>query len=185
MRTAPIQPLTSFDEASLDKAFNALSDEVRSSASKLVSAKAKEEFRLDWLGRKQGRLKDLSEVWLKPAPISAKKYLGIRFNELKLEIEALLAEDALVSQSSGNTGIDISLPGTRRSIGVEHPLTRTMREMTAVFAALGYSVGIGPEVETDFYNFEALNFPPNHPARDTQDTLWSLGRRASRYANGC
>ena len=67
--------------------------------------------------------------------------------------------------------IDITLPGTRRLTGAEHPITRTLNEITQVFAALGYSVGVGPEVETDYYNFESMNFPPGHPARDTQDTL--------------
>ena len=67
--------------------------------------------------------------------------------------------------------IDITLPGTRRALGAEHPLIKTMNEIVSVFQAMGYSVGVGPEVETDYYNFESLNFPPNHPARDTQDTL--------------
>jgi phenylalanyl-tRNA synthetase alpha subunit len=67
--------------------------------------------------------------------------------------------------------IDITLPGSRRLTGAEHPITKTLNEITSVFAALGYSVGVGPEVETDFYNFESMNFPHGHPARDTQDTL--------------
>jgi phenylalanyl-tRNA synthetase alpha chain len=165
-----ITPLSAFDDVTLDTAFQALADEVCSSAAQLTTAEAQENFRLEWLGRKQGRLKLLSETWLKAAPVEAKKSLGVRFNALKSEIEAALAAEPASSKLSG-LSLDLSLPGLRRSIGVEHPLTRTMREMTAVFAALGYSVGVGPEVESDFYNFEALNFPPNHPARDTQDTL--------------
>ncbi len=74
--------------------------------------------------------------------------------------------------------VDITLPGIRRSIGAEHPVTRTSREMVAVFQKLGYSVADGPVIETDYYNFEALNFPPNHPARDTQDTLFIAGQQA-------
>ncbi len=165
-----ITPLSAFDDTSLDQAFRALGDEVRSAAKQLQSAEAQENFRLEWLGRKQGRLKLLSETWLKTAPPEAKKSLGMRFNKLKGEIESALAGDAGTTRVAAPV-LDLSLPGIRRSVGVEHPLTRTMREMTTVFAALGYSVGVGPEVETDFYNFEALNFPPNHPARDTQDTL--------------
>lgn len=175
-----ITPLSAFDDASLNTAFEALTHEVRSAAEQLTTSEAQENFRLEWLGRKQGRLKLLGETWLKPAPAEAKKALGMRFNTLKGEIEAALAAEALMSVVGREPyeGLDLSLPGTRRSIGVEHPLTRTMREMTAVFAALGYSVGVGPEVETDFYNFEALNFPPNHPARDTQDTLVVAGQEA-------
>src|SRR5271163_2510385 len=74
--------------------------------------------------------------------------------------------------------LDITLPGIRRPIGAEHPVIKTMNEMISVFRNLGYSVEEGPEIETDFYNFEALNFPPNHPARDTQDTLFIAGQES-------
>ncbi len=78
--------------------------------------------------------------------------------------------------------LDITLPGVQRPIGVKHPVLRVQDEIVAVFKAMGYSVGEGPEVETDYYNFESLNFPPNHPARDTQDTLFIAGqeRKAAR-----
>ena len=72
--------------------------------------------------------------------------------------------------------IDITFPGTRRSIGAEHPLIKTQNELVAIFQRMGYSIGVGPEVETDYYNFESLNFPPGHPARDTQDTLVVAGQ---------
>jgi len=74
--------------------------------------------------------------------------------------------------------LDITLPGIRRPIGVEHPVIKTMNEIVGVFRNLGYSVEEGPEIETDYYNFEALNFPPNHPARDTQDTLFIAGQES-------
>ena len=172
-----IPQLSAFDDASLDKAFNAIVKEVRSQAFRLNSIETQGEFRLNWLGRKAGRLRQISESWLKDAPQEAKKSIGVRFNLLKAEIEEMLSDQVEVSyEHKSAPPLDISLPGIRRPIGVEHPLTRTMREMTAVFAALGYSVSTGPEVESDFYNFEALNFPPNHPARDTQDTLVVAGQ---------
>ena len=74
--------------------------------------------------------------------------------------------------------LDITLPGTRRQIGAEHPIIKTMSDIVNVFRAMGYSVGTGPEIETDYYNFESLNFPPNHPARDTQDTLFIAGQES-------
>ena len=74
--------------------------------------------------------------------------------------------------------VDISLPGVRRPIGAEHPVIKTMNEIVGVFRNLGYSVEEGPEIETDYYNFEALNFPPNHPARDTQDTIFIAGQES-------
>ena len=142
-----------------------------------------EAVRLEWLGRKQGRLKQISEVWLKTAPPEVKKSIGQRFNLLKEQIESVIAaRDAAIQGVKEALGgnmpkqIDVTLPGSARRIGAEHPLVKTMAEIVGVFQRMGYSVGLGPEVETDFYNFEALNFPPNHPARDTQDTLVIAGQ---------
>jgi phenylalanyl-tRNA synthetase alpha chain len=100
----------------------------------------------------------------------------MRFNQLKQQIEAAL-EAAEHTPAAGTpaaktaAGIDITLPGTVRTPGIAHPLLKTMQEIVQVFHHLGYSTNTGPQVESDFFNFEALNFPPNHPARDTQDTL--------------
>ncbi len=169
-----IPPLDSFDESSLDRAFAALRDEVQSDGRRLNTAEAQEAFRLHWLGRKGGRLKAVSDAWLKHAPAEARRPLGIRFNQLKLDIEATLAGATSAPAQAGAAavrGIDLTLPGTGHRPGVPHPLLETMHAVVGVFEHLGYSVNVGPQVETDFYNFEALNFPPNHPARDTQDTL--------------
>ncbi|MGA2051482.1 MAG: phenylalanine--tRNA ligase subunit alpha [Terracidiphilus sp.] len=164
-----IPNLTAFDEAALEQAFGVVEQQARAAASALDG----EAFRLQWLGRKQGRLKLIQDGWLKAAPAEARKALGLRFNALKVIVESLLGQagagpsDAALAAEA----IDITLPGTQHLTGAEHPITRTLNEITQVFAALGYSVGVGPEVETDFYNFESMNFPPGHPARDTQDTL--------------
>ncbi|WP_419807068.1 phenylalanine--tRNA ligase subunit alpha [Terriglobus sp.] len=139
-----------------------------------------EAFRVRWFGDKAGLINKGVASWVRELPRELKPVFGKQFknfaggvertlNERRFEIER--GKDFHSSSQLQSSNLDLSLPGIRRSVGVEHPLTRTMREMVAVFAALGYSVGVGPEVETDFYNFEALNFPPNHPARDTQDTL--------------
>ncbi|MGD0446198.1 MAG: phenylalanine--tRNA ligase subunit alpha [Edaphobacter sp.] len=154
------------DESSLDKLFKVHEEEVRTT----FANHSAEAFRLYWLGRKQGRLKILSESYLKSVRPEAKKALGIRFNQLKQQIEAALEAPAAPKQSAAQ-GIDITLPGTLRTPGIPHPLLETMHEIVRVFHHLGYSTNLGPQVESDFYNFEALNFPPNHPARDTQDTL--------------
>ncbi len=185
MTNEVIPHLTAFDEAALDQAFATLERQARDAASALGSPEAVEAFRLHWLGRKQGLLNEVSSRWLKSAPPEAKKALGQRFNALKSAVEGLLddasgagpTDEALAAEA-----IDITLPGSRRLTGAEHPITRTLNEIVSVFAALGYSVGVGPEVETDFYNFECMNFPPGHPARDTQDTLVVANqeRRAQR-----
>ncbi len=84
---------------------------------------------------------------------------------------SLAAESGLAAER-----IDVTLPGIRRPLGRQHPVIRTMNEIVSVFKAMGYSIGTGPEIETDYYNFEALNFPPNHPARDMQDTIFLAGQ---------
>jgi phenylalanyl-tRNA synthetase alpha chain len=169
-----ITPLQHFDDSSLVAAFAALAEEVRT-----ADATDPEAFRLHWLGRKQGRLKLISEAWLKSAPPEAKKALGIRFNQLKQQIEAALETPATTKAgATAEQGIDITLPGTQRAPGIPHPLLKTMHEIISVFHHLGYSTNLGPQVESDFYNFEALNFPPNHPARDTQDTLVIAGQQS-------
>ncbi|HTV09310.1 MAG TPA: phenylalanine--tRNA ligase subunit alpha [Candidatus Aquilonibacter sp.] len=160
--------LTDFSPSSLDAAFAAV--EAGARAQLAAPNFDAETFRLEWLGRKQGRLKAISDAWLKAAPPEAKRLIGQRFNALKETIEAAV-ESAAAKPAATETKIDITLPGIAQRIGAEHPLIRTMQEIVTVFERMGYSVRLGPEIESDFYNFEALNFPPNHPARDTQDTL--------------
>jgi len=170
--SAELPELKKFDEASLDAAFAAV---LKVAQQGMAAATTEPEvYRLEWLGRKQGRLKQISDAWLKAAPPEAKKLIGQRFNALKQQIESFLETETVLPLTRvllHTTDLDITLPGISRRIGVEHPLIQTMAEIVSVFQRMGYSVGLGPEVETDFYNFEALNFPPNHPARDTQDTL--------------
>jgi phenylalanyl-tRNA synthetase alpha chain len=170
MKIELVQNLTAFDEAALAEAFAALEAQARDDAASLDG----EAFKLRWLGRKQGLLNEVSDRWLKAAPGPAKKAVGQRFKTLKDLVEKLMedvAGEGPTDAALRAEAIDITLPGTRRLVGAEHPITRTLNEIVGVFAALGYSVGVGPEVETDFYNFESMNFPPGHPARDTQDTL--------------
>ena len=174
MTTEDIPELAAFDDAALDNAFGALQKQASDEAAALSGTDDVGAFRLRWIGRKQGRLNDVSARWLKAAPAPAKKAVGERFKLLKELVEGLLEQATGAGPSDAALAaeaIDITLPGTKRLLGAEHPITRTLNEITSVFAALGYSVGVGPEVETDYYNFECMNFPPGHPARDTQDTL--------------
>jgi phenylalanyl-tRNA synthetase alpha chain len=174
MTNDAIPDLPEYNDSALVQAFGALEKQATDEAASFSTPDDVEAFRLRWVGRKQGRLNDVSARWLKAAPHEAKKAVGERFKSLKDLVERLLDQAAGASSSDAALAaeaIDITLPGTRRVTGAEHPITRTLNEIVSVFAALGYSVGVGPEVETDFYNFESMNFPPGHPARDTQDTL--------------
>ena len=140
MANEAIPNLTAFDEAALDQAFAALERQARDAAARLDGDATVEAFRLEWLGRKQGRLNEVSARWLKAAPPDAKKALGLRFNALKATVEGLL--DAALGGGPSDAAlkaeaVDITLPGTRRLMGAEHPITRTLDEIVAVFAALG------------------------------------------------
>jgi phenylalanyl-tRNA synthetase alpha chain len=198
-----IPKLLGYDSASLDNAFDKLSAQVDEEAEAMLKTKdGREAFRLHWVGRKQGKLKAVREAWLNTAPADKKAAVGQRFNELQTKITSRLAvaeirplydkSSEAEKQAFGVQALtllrekqdqeieakrlDVTLPGLAQRIGAEHPLIRTMAEIVSVFQRMGYSVGLGPEVESDFYNFEALNFPPNHPARDTQDTLVVAGQ---------
>ncbi len=159
--TDTIPHLPTYDQPTLDHAFAALAEEVRTTR----ASSDPEAFRLRWLGRKQGRLKFISDAWLKSSPPEARKPLGLRFNQLKQQIEAALEAPPEPAQKSSHPALDVTLPGLTRRPGIPHPLLTTMDRIVEVFHQLGYSTSLGPQVETDFFNFEALNFPPTHPAR--------------------
>lgn len=163
-------------------ALDAAADELKSALEQESSAVSSEEqwkiFRDRWMARKDGISTQLSD-WLKTAPAIAKREVGIRVNDLKARIEQAVEATQKRIKAGGarvTDRLDITLPGIRRPIGAEHPVIRTVNEIVSVFKAMGYSVAEGPEIETDFYNFESLNFPPNHPARDMQDTIFIAGQ---------
>lgn len=167
-----IPQITQYSEDAINSVFEQLSEEFSREKKALgSSSEEREQFKLRWTGRRQGRLKAVSDSMLKNAPVEWKKFIGQEFNLLKGDIEQQLAIEVKEIVTGVSGGIDITLPGTVRAPGIPHPLLKTMHEIVQVFHHLGYSTSLGPQVESDFYNFEALNFPPNHPARDTQDTL--------------
>ena len=192
-----VPKLTDYSEKALNRATAEVKEQFNSCMAELGEAAVKSRFggpapdmkgfRDFWMARKNGYLTQLNEQWLKTAPAEHKREIGRRVNELRQWITEHVADslenipligklpDAQlrrVLRVTDVAAVDISLPGIRRPVGAEHPVIKTMNEIVSVFRNLGYSVSEGPEVETDYYNFEALNFPPDHPARDTQDTLF-------------
>jgi phenylalanyl-tRNA synthetase alpha chain len=173
-----VPKLKDFSPAALEKAAGKLLSALGHESAAVKNEADWKEFRDRWMGRKSGVLTQINELWLKAAPKEAKREVGQRVNELKKEVESTveitlqrIRADAAESRLTAER-VDITLPGNKRPLGAEHPVIRTMNEIVSVFRNLGYSVEEGPVIETDYYNFEALNFPPNHPARDTQDTLF-------------
>ena len=124
-------------------------------------------------GQLTERLKALSQV-----DAEARKTLGAEINAVKTEIEALLQRrrqqiaDAALGERLAAESIDVSLPGRGRGVGAIHPVIRSWRRVEQIFTSIGFDVADGPEIETDWMNFTALNNPENHPARSMQDTFY-------------
>lgn len=139
----------------------------------ISNLKQLEELRVEFLTR-NGKVASLFDE-LKSVSIEEKPLFGKLLNELKNELQGKYEE--LKSNLEENSKkdfdlIDLTLPGRELSIGHKHIITQTMDEIKSIFRGLGFSSYEGPEVESDEYNFEALNFPPDHPARDMQDTFF-------------
>jgi phenylalanyl-tRNA synthetase alpha chain len=135
-----------------------------------------EAVRVRFAGRRSGLLRDLEDR-LKTLPKEEKPAYGKALNELKQFVEARLAEARSAAEALGRRrdAVDVTLPGRRAPVGALHPVTLVRREIEEIFLRMGYSVADGPEIEDDWHNFEALNFPPEHPARDSQDTFFLDG----------
>jgi phenylalanyl-tRNA synthetase alpha chain len=130
-------------------------------------------LRTRWLGRNNSWTAAFMEA-LKSATPEQKKTLGKGANELKKEVEAALAEldTTLAATRRPANAVDITLPGRVPQLGYRHPLSLVRDEVIEIFTRLGYQVLEGPEIEDDYHNFEALNMPASHPARDMHDTLY-------------
>jgi len=158
---------------------DAILSQARDAAATAGSAAELEEVRIRFLGR-QGELTQLLRS-LGSLPASERPLVGGAANEAKRELEGLLdsrlaeARETERARARRQQRLDLTLPGRRPALGSIHPLTRVHDEIVAVFAGLGFSVAEGPEIETDYYNFEALNIPADHPARDMQDTFYLPG----------
>lgn len=141
---------------------------------KLIDSGEKlEEIRIKYLSR-SGLLSQLFDE-LKKVSKEEKPVLGKELNLLRDEVTNKFnsfKENLESAQTSKNQLVDLTLPGKLKTIGSKHVLTQTVDEIKNIFKGLGFAVALGPEIESDYYNFEALNFPPDHPARDMQDTYF-------------
>ncbi len=155
-------------------------DDVRAFALRDLGAAADsaglEAARLRYLSRK-GLIASLYEDLAGLPPEDRPRY-GKVINELRRTVQAAFDERASVFAAPAEhaaTGPDLTLPGRERWTGSKHPLTTTLDEIRRIFQGMGFGVATGPEIEDDYHNFEALNFPPDHPARDMQDTFFISG----------
>jgi len=127
------------------------------------------------LGRKSGALTAALKR-VATLPVEERKRFGAAVNRLKTQLEAAFAarREALDAERAQReqAGIDLTMPGRARWVGAEHPVTKVVGEIVDIFRGIGFTVAVGPEVETEWYNFLALNFPADHPAMDMHDTLY-------------
>jgi phenylalanyl-tRNA synthetase alpha chain len=136
------------------------------------------QFRDAWLGRKSGVLTLVTDNWLKPAPADLKRVVGQELNALRAHVEAQIearrtaVESGAEAAASARERIDLSLPGVTRPIGSHHLIRQVFQDIEDIFFSIGFSVVEGPEIETPYYNFEALNIPEFHPVRDDMDTFY-------------
>lgn len=153
-----------------------LAGQARSAIDAAQDVQALETVRVDFLGKKgqlTGLLKGLSALSAEERPAA-----GAKINVVKQELQGLITdrrealESAAITAQLASEAIDVTLPGRDSAVGRVHPITRTIERIEEFFGAAGFSVADGPEVEDDYYNFEALNFPPHHPARAEHDTFF-------------
>ena len=150
-----------------------LQGEARTALAEAADAEALEAFRVRFLGRK-GALPQIMRG-LGQAPAADRPRLGKLANTIRKDLEAAFTERkqaVAAAGGGGRAGEDLTLPGRRTVFGRRHPVTTVMDEICTTFERLGFSVAEGPDIETDFYNFEGLNIPPHHPARDMHDTFY-------------
>jgi phenylalanyl-tRNA synthetase alpha chain len=138
-----------------------------------AAAEAVEATRVDYLGLKQGRLKAAQER-LKTLELASRRTYGQRFNAAKAALEAACdaARSRVKRRATVEGGLDVTLPGIRPRLGHRHPLTQTADELIDLFGRFGFAVARGPEVEDVYHNFDALNIPVTHPARDPLDNFY-------------
>jgi len=161
----------------LSQSFAEQVEDVRAAALEALDAAAGpedvEKARVEFMGRSRGRLKDLMGL-LRKLPAEEKKTAGRLVNQLKKQLT-----EAFEVQKKGRSGalaagagVDLTQPAARLEVGHVHPLTQTFEELQEVFGSLGFSCVEGPEIETEHHNFDALNIPSDHPARDSFDTFF-------------
>ncbi len=148
-----------------------LKEKFKSDLSQIKSLPEVDKLKIQYMGRK-GEIADLFDR-MKDFTPDERPQIGKNLNELKSylnsETENLLSR---MQKKSTDSKLDLTLPGRKPFVGRKHPLTKTLDEIKSIFYGMGFSVEDGPEIETDYYCFEALNIPKNHPARDMQDTLY-------------
>lgn len=160
----------------MDVHIGKLRQQFKQELNQVKDSKDVEQLKIRYLGKK-GPLQNLM-MQLREIPSDRRPLVGKQINDLKLEFEELSHQaltgykEAELAHQIASEKIDITLPGRRQHVGKAHPLTQLMQEIIDILRGMGFSVQYGPDIDTDWYNYEGLNFPPDHPAREMQDTFY-------------
>lgn len=155
---------------------SAIKQELEAKLEAVESLNDLNDLRIQFLGKK-GSITELSNL-MKEIPVEEKKEFGNLLNNIKNDASELInqrkeqIEAILLNEKLEGEMVDVTLPGTKLTVGGAHPLTKVINEIEEIFVSMGYDVVEGPEIESDLYNFEKLNLPKGHPARDAQDSFY-------------
>lgn len=183
MLTSDFMPMTTTSNT-LELELQTLQDEVQEALSSITDLDGLEQLRISYLGKK-GKLSRILRGMNKLSG-EERPRVGALANEVKEALQTNLDQQrqtlqiAQIQAQLVAETLDVTMPGVNRPLGRIHPLHSTIDRMLDIFVGLGYSVATGPHLETDYYNFEALNIPPDHPARDMQDTFFLTDGRLLR-----
>ncbi len=189
VRNKPLKTVTSESLAEkISNGINILEKEAKEAINQTLDLSQLERIRIKYLGRK-GEFNNLIKELPKISEES-KAHIGRRLNSVRNDLEALIDErlhklkDKIIEEKLRNEEVDVSMPGRGLSLGHLHPLTKVERRIEDIFQSMGFSTVFGPEIESEYYNFNALNIPQNHPARDMQDTFWIKNPKSDPSADG-
>ncbi len=159
------------------EAIKELKEIIESRISSIVKSEDLENFRLEFLVKK-GSIQTLFDK-MREVPADIKPLVGKELNLLRnfAETQYSVLKERFTEEQEDKVDIDITLPGRKTFTGSIHPITQTVREMITIFERMGFVLAEGPDIEDGFHNFDALNFPPDHPARDMQDTFFIKDER--------
>ncbi|MBI5753541.1 phenylalanine--tRNA ligase subunit alpha [Candidatus Peregrinibacteria bacterium] len=170
----------------MEQSLKNLEQEALKAIKNCATVEALREVELEYFGRKDGKLTNVMRS-LKDLPAADKPKMGTLANTVKIALEKALAakfqtfENAKLEKELSNDFFDTTIPGKARYVGHIHPVTQVQEEVERIFSQMGFAVMDGPEIESEYYNFEGLNIPADHPARDMQDTFFIQEKNDTKH----
>jgi phenylalanyl-tRNA synthetase alpha chain len=158
-------------ETEIRELFSELKIRIDQDLSSVITEEERQQFHVRWLGQKNGVSTRVRKNWLAGAPKEMRRLVGLSFNDFFEYLNEKAAAEIATTEDEDEP-FDLSLPGVMRPVGSHHLIRQVFQQIEDIFVSIGFSVVEGPEIETPYYNFEALNIPEFHPVRDDMDTFY-------------